>query len=85
MNIASISIIECKVSCPCCKTPVIPNSTAEKGLLINKILSIRADLISLKLTKKSPARDQKISLLLSQLQELNPMDAQKFLEANPIS
>lgn len=75
-----ILITECMISCPICKTPLPEGHPAHDGVLSNKKNSIRAHIVDLRRTKKTLARDLKINQLVQELFDLDPDDAERFIE-----
>lgn len=73
-------ILECRISCPTCKTPIPDRHPAIRGLIINKVNSIRAEIVTVRQQKKTPARDLLINNLVQEIFDLDPEDAEKLLE-----
>lgn len=66
-----IAIIECKLSCPCCGTPIPDTHSAFRGLRGNEVASIRAEIVSLREHKnKTSGIETRILLLKQRLVEL---------------
>ena len=53
-----VQIIECEVSCTTCGTPIASSHTMEKGLRINRIASLGAELVVLRERRKSAKKVQ---------------------------
>lgn len=66
-----IPIKECKVSCPCCKTPLPETHPAFPGVIGNLIASLRAEIVSLRSMPARPSIETKIQSIKQQLVALN--------------
>jgi len=75
-----ILIVECMVSCPCCKTPLPEDHPAARGIKTNQAISLGGRISELRRTKKTAARDLKINELVQELFDLDPDAAERLIE-----
>lgn len=82
----NVAIIECRISCGCCGTPLLPSHEKERGLRINRVASLGSEIVWLR-DRRQKAKGTQIGALtrrinetLAEIVELGgEMDSQGFI------